>query len=77
MAKIMVGTCGFFYDDWIGPVYPQGTKRRDYLPLYAEQFNTVELNYTHYGMPKPENLANMLVTGGPDLCRKNYPDRDP
>ncbi|GHV92919.1 hypothetical protein AGMMS50268_34220 [Spirochaetia bacterium] len=35
--------------------------------MYAEQFNTVELNYTHYGMPKPENLANMLVTGGPNL----------
>jgi uncharacterized protein YecE (DUF72 family) len=22
MAKILVGTCGFLYDDWIGPVYP-------------------------------------------------------
>jgi uncharacterized protein YecE (DUF72 family) len=67
MAKILVGTCGFYYTDWLGPVYPQGTKKEEYLPLYAKRFGTVELDYTYYSMPKAANLANMLVTGGSDL----------
>ena len=34
MATISVGTCGFYYTDWLGPVYPEGTAKKDYLPLY-------------------------------------------
>ncbi|AEF80548.1 DUF72 domain-containing protein [Leadbettera azotonutricia] len=67
MAKIMVGTCGFYYTDWLGSVYPEGTAKKDYLSLYAERFSTVELDYTYYSMPKAENLAKMLVDGGPNL----------
>ncbi|WP_026043417.1 DUF72 domain-containing protein [Treponema primitia] len=67
MAKIVVGTCGFYYTDWLGPVYPLGTKKEDYLSLYSERFNTVELDYTYYSMPKAANLAKMLVDGGPGL----------
>jgi uncharacterized protein YecE (DUF72 family) len=67
MAQILVGTCGFYYTDWLGSVYPEGTAKKDYLPLYAECFGTVELDYTYYSMPKATNLAKMLVDGGPDL----------
>jgi uncharacterized protein YecE (DUF72 family) len=67
MAKILVGTCGFFYDDWIGPVYPRGLKEGTICPCMRKKFNTVELDYTYYGMPKPENLAKILVTGGLNL----------
>ncbi|MFP3043372.1 DUF72 domain-containing protein [Treponema primitia] len=67
MAKILVGTCGFYYTDWLGPVYPLGTKKEDYLSRYAERFNTVELDYTYYSMPQAANLAKMLVDGGSDL----------
>jgi hypothetical protein len=38
--------------------------KKDYLPLYAARFNTVELDYTYYSMPMAANLAKMLV-GGP------------
>jgi uncharacterized protein YecE (DUF72 family) len=67
MARILVGTCGFYYTDWLGPVYPEGTAKKDYLPLYAKQFGTVELDYTYYSMPKAANLAKMLIDGGPGL----------
>jgi uncharacterized protein YecE (DUF72 family) len=67
MAQILVGTCGFYYTDWLGPVYPEGTAKKDYLALYAKRFNTVELDYTYYSMPKAANLARMLLDGGPDL----------
>jgi uncharacterized protein YecE (DUF72 family) len=38
-----------------------------YLACYAGLFPTVELDFAFYAMPKPENLAKMLVEGGPGL----------
>jgi uncharacterized protein YecE (DUF72 family) len=67
MAEILIGTSGYSYHEWVGPVYPEGTKTGCYLPYYAGLFPTVELNFTYYGMPKAENLAKMLADGGPNL----------
>ncbi|GHT61688.1 hypothetical protein FACS1894109_20400 [Spirochaetia bacterium] len=44
MSQIFIGTCGYFYKDWVGPVYPKGTRQEDYLPLYAGHLSTVELD---------------------------------
>jgi uncharacterized protein YecE (DUF72 family) len=49
---IRLGTSGFSYDDWIGPVYPEDLARRDWLRYYARQFDTVELNVTYYRIPE-------------------------
>ena len=59
MGKILIGTCGYSYNEWVGPVYPEGTKREQFLPLYAERFDTVEVDYTYYAMPKAKNIAKM------------------
>jgi uncharacterized protein YecE (DUF72 family) len=67
MAQILVGTCGYGYNEWVGPVYPQGAKPQERLALYSGLFRTVELDHTYYGMPKASNLAKMLLAGGPDL----------
>jgi uncharacterized protein YecE (DUF72 family) len=48
---ISVGTCGFSYKDWVGPVYPAGTKPAEMLPLYANMFSVVEIDSTYYGVP--------------------------
>ena len=66
-ANIMIGTSGYSYHEWVGPVYPEGTKQKDYLACYAGLFPTVELNFSYYQMPKAVNLAKMLVDGGPGL----------
>ncbi|MFP3041621.1 DUF72 domain-containing protein [Treponema primitia] len=66
MTQIEIGTCGYHYTDWIGPVYPEGTPKTDYLRLYAGRFPTVELDYAYYTMPTAAQLANMLETG-PEL----------
>jgi uncharacterized protein YecE (DUF72 family) len=47
MADIRIGTCGYSYTEWIGPVYPEGTKKDDFLAIYAEMFPTVELDYAY------------------------------
>jgi len=66
MEKINIGTCGYSYNEWIGPVYPEGSKREQFLSLYAARFRTVELDYTYYQMPKAEQLQRMTVEA-PDL----------
>lgn len=48
---IRIGTSGFSYDDWIGPVYPEDLPPRDHLAFYAREFSTVELNVTYYRIP--------------------------
>jgi uncharacterized protein YecE (DUF72 family) len=45
------------YDDWRGRLYPQGAPKRRWLELYAETFDTVEVNNTFYRLPKPEAVA--------------------
>jgi uncharacterized protein YecE (DUF72 family) len=67
MSKILIGTSGYSYTEWVGPVYPPGTKQEDYLSLYSKLFATVELNFSYYQMPKAAQLAKMLETAGPDL----------
>jgi len=49
---IRLGTSGFSYDDWVGPVYPADLPRREWLEFYARQFSTVELNVTYYRIPE-------------------------
>ena len=66
-AEILIGTSGYSYHEWVGPVYPEGTKPGGYLPAYAGIFPTVELNFSYYNMPKAQNLAKMLVDGGQNL----------
>ena len=50
--RIHLGTQGWSYPDWIGAFYPPGSKQEDFLPFYAEVFDTVELDTTFYHPPK-------------------------
>jgi hypothetical protein len=68
MAKILVGTCGYDDNEWVGPVYPEGTKSAVRSPFYSRLFRTLELDHTYYGIPKASNLEKMLITRGPDLA---------
>jgi uncharacterized protein YecE (DUF72 family) len=59
MKSIAVGTCGFSYRDWVGPVYPAGTKSAAMLELYAQRFPIVEIDSTYYGVPPASTFASM------------------
>jgi uncharacterized protein YecE (DUF72 family) len=52
-GRLLLGTQGFAFDDWVGPFYPPGTAKGDYLETYARQFSTVEIDSTFYGPPRP------------------------
>ncbi len=36
---------------WVGTIYPNSAKASEYLKYYAQQFNCIELNGTHYQIP--------------------------
>ncbi len=60
MGEILVGTSGFSFDDWIGEVYPPGTRKQDMLPYYVNKlgFKALEVNYTYYSMPSHRTMES-------------------
>jgi uncharacterized protein YecE (DUF72 family) len=67
MGPVVVGTSGYGYLEWVGPVYPADTKRDDCLGSYATLLPTVELNETAYEMPAGGRLGELLEKAGPNL----------
>ncbi|MFX1325962.1 MAG: DUF72 domain-containing protein [Promethearchaeota archaeon] len=60
-SKVLIGTSGWGYDEWIGPFYPKSLKKEDFLLFYSEIFFTNEINTTFYNIPSRwtvENWAN-------------------
>jgi uncharacterized protein YecE (DUF72 family) len=57
MNAVHIGCSGWNYDDWRGPFYPEREPRRRWLGLYAEQFDTVEVNNTFYRLPNRGSVA--------------------
>jgi uncharacterized protein YecE (DUF72 family) len=58
---ILIGTSGFSYDDWVGPVYPEDLPKREWLAHYAREFPTCELNFTYYRIPGARTLDQMAA----------------
>ncbi|MBB4077637.1 uncharacterized protein YecE (DUF72 family) [Lewinella aquimaris] len=56
--QVYIGATGWSMKEWVGKWYPAGTKTKDYLSHYGEQFNTIELNTTHYRIPTADTIAN-------------------
>ena len=57
MGEIRLGTSGWDYPEWVGPVYPvHGAS--DKLRFYAQQFPVVEVNSTFYRLPPPTVAAS-------------------
>lgn len=46
-----VGCAKWGRKDWVGKIYPKGTKDVDFLSHYAKHFNCIELNATFYRIP--------------------------
>lgn len=54
--KIHIGTSGWRFGDWKGSFYPQEMKGKEFLPLYAQAFDTVEINSTFYRLPREDTI---------------------
>jgi uncharacterized protein YecE (DUF72 family) len=50
--------------EWVGSWYPADAKEKDFLKYYAQQFNTIELNSTHYQIPHPSVVESWSAKVG-------------
>ncbi len=54
--QVYVGCPRWASKEWVGKIYPLKTKPADYLRYYAQSFNGIELNSTHYQVPGVERV---------------------
>lgn len=63
-SKIRVGCQGWNYADWTTQAggerifYPRGTKSNEMLAVYAEAFDTIEVDSTFYAIPAGSAIEN-------------------
>jgi uncharacterized protein YecE (DUF72 family) len=53
------------YDDWRGRLYPHRESRRRWLELYAQQFDTVEVNSTFYRLARRDAVTGWVAQTPP------------
>lgn len=46
--KVFLGCAKWGRKEWIGKIYPKGTKEKDFLRHYAQHYESIELNATNY-----------------------------
>ncbi|WPU99194.1 DUF72 domain-containing protein [Mucilaginibacter sp. cycad4] len=51
-----IGAPKWGYKNWIGTIFPKGTKDADFLGKYARHFNSIEFNATFYQIHSPERI---------------------
>ncbi|MFT3932263.1 MAG: DUF72 domain-containing protein [Chitinophagaceae bacterium] len=54
---VYLGCAKWGRKEWIGKIYPKGTKDAQFLDQYVKHYNSIELNATHYKVYKPEEIA--------------------
>ena len=59
VGRILLGTSGWDYPEWVGRVYPPGGVA-DRLRYYASLFPIVEVNSTFYRLPPPSVAASWV-----------------
>jgi Protein of unknown function DUF72 len=57
-AHVLVGTSGWMYDSWRGPLYPTALPKQAWLSYYATRFSTVEINSAFYRTPSLETVRS-------------------
>lgn len=68
--EIRVGTSGYSFPDWQGPVYPPRLRREAWLGFYEQKlgFRALEVNYTYYRSPSARTSAQMARRTSEGFC---------
>ncbi|HEV8635781.1 MAG TPA: DUF72 domain-containing protein [Chloroflexota bacterium] len=54
---LRIGCSGWIYRHWKGFFYPEGLPQKRWFEHYARHFDTVEINFTFYRLPRNEAFA--------------------
>jgi uncharacterized protein YecE (DUF72 family) len=65
--EVRIGCSGWQYADWRGPFYPEREPQRRWLELYAERFDTVEVNATFYRLARRDAVARWVDQTPPEF----------
>jgi uncharacterized protein YecE (DUF72 family) len=65
--QIFIGCAKWGRKDWIGKIYPKGTKEGDFLEHYARHFNSIELNASFYRIPTYQQTSGWRKKVGKDF----------
>ncbi|GAA4435169.1 DUF72 domain-containing protein [Pontibacter saemangeumensis] len=70
--RVHVGLPVWVNKAWVGGIYPGSMRDKDSLLWYGRQFNTIELNSTHYHIPSPDTIDRwrQSVPQGFTFCPK-------
>jgi uncharacterized protein YecE (DUF72 family) len=66
-AHVVVGCAKWGRPDWVGKIYPKGTKPANFLDEYAKQFNAIEYNAIFYKLPTIEEVEKYKSKVGKDF----------
>src|SRR4030066_2383504 len=67
VTRVYVGCAKWGRKEWVGKIYPPKTKEKDFLHYYLEQFNSLELNATHYRIPALETVKKWKAEAQADF----------
>ena len=56
----LVGTSGYYYDDWRTVFYPPELPKNRMLEFYTDHFRIVEINATYYKIPEVKTFESMI-----------------
>ena len=65
--SILIGTQGWNYTAWVGPLYPPGTRPSEFLSTYARLFRGVEVDSTFYAVPDAKSVRAWNARTPPDF----------
>ncbi|MEM7770334.1 MAG: DUF72 domain-containing protein [Cyanobacteria bacterium P01_A01_bin.37] len=68
MAKFYLGCAVWAFKNWIGDLYPQGSRSTQFLNLYSKRLTAVEGNTTFYSVPS-EAMVQRWLMETPDTFR--------
>lgn len=73
--EVYIGCAKWGRKEWIGKLYPKGTKESLFLDEYLKHYNSIELNATHYKLYGPEAIHKWAAKAGDKdfrFCPKFY-----
>ena len=65
-TKFYIGCAKWGRKDWVGKLYPEKTKEKDFLEYYAKQFNSIEFNgffYSNHSREQVEKWVSAVPKG--------------
>ena len=65
--EVYVGCAKWGRPDWIGQIYPKGTKAADFLKHYVTHFNSIELNALFYQLFPKATIEKWASYAGEDF----------